>query len=111
MTSIAGRAPNRRLGWQEFTARMPIHEHQATQEELDAFESTLQRTLRPVAAPEPFRDGLRYNLVMAAQRRDTALQLEKRYSYRQGILLGTTIGLGAVLFGLLMYLLLRPRKQ
>ncbi len=112
MTLTAEGSVHRRLpSWQELAARMPSRQPPATDEELDAFENTLQRTLRPVNAPVDFRQGLRRNLAVAARRRYTGMQVEAHRSYRQGIMIGTSIGLAGLLVGILLYLFLKPHRS
>ncbi|MCE5258824.1 MAG: hypothetical protein LLG44_07140 [Chloroflexi bacterium] len=112
MTLTAEGSAHRKLpSWQELAARMPNRHPQTTDEELDAFETTLQRTLRPVNAPVDFRQGLRRNLAVAAQRQYTGMQVEAHRSYRQGILIGTSIGLAGLVVGILLYLFFKPHKS
>ncbi len=111
MTPSGDSASLYRRSWQQLAAKLPTRQPEVPQEELDALEASLQRALRPVAAPESFRDGLRHNLATAAQRRDAGLRVETYRSYRQGILVGTAVGLAAIFLGIVFYLLLKPYRH
>lgn len=94
--------------WQQLAARLQNKRSRVTDEELQELEIALQHSLRPVDPPTAFRDGLRRNLAVAAQRRYAGLEIAARRSYRQGILVGSSIGFLALILGSLLYLFLRP---
>ena len=59
----------------------------------DRLEGEMQLALTPVRPSPGFREGLRSNLTLAAQRRMSDLVIEYPKPYRQGIILGVSAGL------------------
>jgi hypothetical protein len=97
--------------WQQVVEQLQAGRAKESNAELDEFEVALQRTMRPVHAPVEFREGLRNNLAVAAQRRFVGLEVEAKQSYSQGLLMGATMGLSAAVVGAILYLLLRPHRK
>jgi len=108
MTLSADQPEARHPTWQQVAARLQPRREVVSEEELEHFEVALQRTIRPVEPPGAFRDGLRRNLEIAAQRREMGLQVDIDRSYTRGILVGTAVGISALLLGTFLWMLLRP---
>lgn len=78
-------------------------------EEAEPLKSAVQVALQPVQTPSDFRQSLRNNLTIAAQHRMSGLVIEYPRPWRQGIVLGLSLGILAVTITAFV-LLFRPSK-
>ncbi|MBC7235883.1 MAG: hypothetical protein H5T69_08575 [Chloroflexi bacterium] len=80
------------------------------EEELDQLEGIVRGALSPVKPSPGFRASLHSNLDLAARSHIADLALEYPRPYRQGILLGLSAGLVAVLTAIVvLFLRVKPR--
>jgi hypothetical protein len=111
MTLAGEETKPRHHSWQHVVEQLQTKHVDETGADLEEFEIALQRTMRPVNPSNDFRDGLRNNLAVAANRRYSGLEIEARQSYSQGLLVGATLGISAVVVGTLFLLIFRPHRK
>jgi len=74
---------------------------------VEPLENAVQAALRPIEAPRAFRESLRHNLTIAAQRQAGGLVIEYPRPLREGIVLGLSAGLLAAAITVLVLLFRR----
>jgi len=70
-------------------------------EPLEPLEDVVQTALHPVGPSPSFRENLRSNLLIAAERKITGLVIEYPRPFREGIVLGLSMGLLATILATL----------
>ncbi len=78
-------------------------------EEPEPLKSAVQVALQPIRTPSNFRQSLRNNLTIAAQHRMSGLVVEYPRPWRQGVMLGLSLGFLAATVAAFV-LLFRPSK-
>jgi hypothetical protein len=77
--------------------------------DIEPIEGSVQSALHPVETPRGFRETLRDNLQVAAQRRQTGLQVDYSRPVRQLVLL--TVSLGVIVATITTVLLARRNQE
>lgn len=72
---------------------------------LGSLEGAVQVALPPVRPPARFRESLRENLALAAQRKMSGLVIEYPRPFREGMVLGISVGIAAATAAALVVLL------